>query len=581
MNVPRIPLALARPTSPGPGRLPPFLLLALAGLLPSCAPPPAADPPPSGPTPAVSFQASAEEVDVYDFVEVAVRVQPPPAGINPFTQAEVRGQFRREGEEPVAVDGFCDAADGSLFKVRFMPSRPGRYRYTVRYRQPGLERTHDGSFRARAAGRRGVLRTDKDHPWHFVWEGTGEHYFFNGTTAYLLVGWDDEAVIRAALDRLHRLKVNRVRVLLNGRVSYSFWGEPIVPGMGFQAALNPWPARRPDDACYPGFDYGRFRVPHWQKFERMLRHARDRDVVISVVLDWGDSMEHPAAGGEDERRYYRYAAARLAPFANVTWDLGDDISRFRTLAWSHEMGTFLRSCDPYHHLATDHPIDNKHQDRTAEWFGFTSFQEWSRPQHGWMLRQREAQKRTGRIIPQTNEEYGYEDHYPKWAQNYPDGASAEGMRRTAWEIYMAGCYQTTGETARRGTGYWPDTGGGWVNGRGDDTMVLLRGYGHIVDFFTGFDWWRTEPHDELVDGGAFCLADPGRLYAVYLPMGRAVKVQLAVGTYEARWYNPRSGKALPLPRLKQAGKAGGPPWTSPEPPDHGDWALLLTRVGPE
>ena len=146
-------------------------------------------------------------------------------------------------------------------------------------------------------------------------------------------------------------------------------------------------------------------------------------------------------------------------------------------------------------------MDNRHQDRTAEWFGFTSFQEWSRPQHAWMLRQREAQKKTGRIIPQVNEEYGYEDHYPKWAQNYPDGASADGMRRTAWEIYMAGCYQTTGETARRGTGYWPDTGGGWVNGRGDDSMIMLKGYAHIVDFFTSFDWWKTDPHDELVDRG--------------------------------------------------------------------------------
>jgi hypothetical protein len=541
------------------------LLLALACLLPSCAPPPD-----------VSFHPSADEIDAYDFVEVAVRV-PRPGKINPFTQASVQGRFQRDGAEPVTVDGFCDAADGSLFKVRFMPSRPGRYHYSVRYRQPGLERTHDGSFQARQGKRRGILRVDKDHPWHFVWEGTGEHCFVNGTTAYLLPGWQDEAVIRASLDRLHRLKVNRIRVLLNGRVSRSFWGEPIVPGMGFEPSLNPWPARRPDDTSYPDFDYTRFNVPPWQKFERLLRHARDRDLVISVVLDWGDSKEHPAAASEDERRYYRYAAARLAPFANITWDLGDDISLFRTLAWAHEMGTFLRSCDPYHHLATDHPTDNAQQDRTAEWFGFTSFQEWSRPQHRWMLNQRAAQKRTGRIIPLLNEEYGYEDHYPKWAQNYPDGASAEGMRRTAWEIYMAGCYQTTGETAKRGTGYWPDTGGGWVNGRGDDTMRMLHGYAHIVDFFTGFDWWRTEPHDELVEGGAFCLADPGRVYAIYLPAGRAVKVKLSPGTYEARWFNPRNGKTAALPRVKHAG-AAGTSWTSPEPPDHDDWALLLTRA---
>jgi hypothetical protein len=549
-----------------------LLLGVVACLLSSCA-----SPRPDEPKPDIAFRPSADKVEVYDFLEVAA-APTRPGKFNPFTEVTLSGQFRREGEEPVTVDGFCDAADGSLFKVRYMPSRPGRYHYTVTYRQPGQEQTYNGTFGATQSKRRGPVRVDKEHPWHFVWEGTGEHYFFNGTTAFLLMGWQDDAVIRACLDRFVRFKVNRVRVLLNGRPSMSLWGEPIIPSPEFHLAVNPWPARRPDDLSYPSFDYARFDVAHWQKFERMLRHARDHDLVISVILDWNDSREHPASAGPDERRYYRYAAARLAPFANVTWDLGDDISLFRTLDWSHEMGTFLRSCDVYHHLATDHPVDNKHQDRTAEWFGFTSFQEWSRPQHGWMLRQRQAQERTGRIIPQVNEEYGYEDHYPRWAQNFPDGAAAEPMRRTAWEIYMAGCYQTTGETARRGTGYWPDTGGGWVNGRGDATMVLLQKNAHIVEFFTSFAWWTTVPHDELVDGGAYCLADPGRIYAVYLPMGRRVNLQLKPGKYEARWFNPRDGKTVTLPRVERPADAAGSAWAAPEPRDHGDWALLLVKA---
>ena len=78
---------------------------------------------------------------------------------------------------------------------------------------------------------------------------------------------------------------------------------------------------------------------------------------------------------------------------------------------------------------------------------------------------------------------------------------------------MAGGYQTAGETARRGTNIWPDTGGGWMNARGDDTMTMFLGYGHMVDFFTSFEWWKTNPHDELVDNGNYCLADPGKTYA--------------------------------------------------------------------
>jgi hypothetical protein len=169
----------------------------------------------------------------------------------------------------------------------------------------------------------------------------------------------------------------------------------------------------------------------------------------------------------------------------------------------------------------------EHQDRASNWFGFTSYQEWSRDQHRLMLESRRLQEKTGRIIPQTNEEYGYEDHYPVWA--LPGSDAADVLRRTAWDIAMAGAYQTAGETARRGTNIWPDTGGGWMNARGDDTMTMFLGYGHMVDFFTGFEWWKTNPHDELVDNGNYCLADPGKTYAIYLPHAGQVTVQLQPG----------------------------------------------------
>jgi hypothetical protein len=132
-----------------------------------------------------------------------------------------------------------------------------------------------------------------------------------------------------------------------------------------------------------------------------------------------------------------------------------------------------------------------------------------------MLESRKLQEKTGRIIPQTNEEYGYEDHYPHWAA--PGSDSADALRRTAWDIAMAGAYQTSGETVRRGTNVGADMGGGWMNGRGDDTMTMFLGYGHMVDFFTGFEWWKTNPHDELVNNGNYCLADPGKTYVLYFP----------------------------------------------------------------
>jgi hypothetical protein len=110
-----------------------------------------------------------------------------------------------------------------------------------------------------------------------------------------------------------------------------------------------------------------------------------------------------------------------------------------------------------------------------------------------------------------------------------------------------------------------------MNGRGDDTMTMFLGYGHIVDFMTSFDWWKTDPHDELVNNGAYCLAAPGKIYAVYLPKGGKVTLKLEPGTYEALWFSALSGEQITLPTV------GGPVWTSPETPDQNDWALLLQR----
>jgi len=50
------------------------------------------------------------------------------------------------------------------------------------------------------------------------------------------------------------------------------------------------------------------------------------------------------------------------------------------------------------------------------------------------------QAQTGRIIPQVNEEYGYEDHYPQgWGDNSKSPArAAETRARIAWRFTWAG-----------------------------------------------------------------------------------------------------------------------------------------------
>ncbi|MBI4603533.1 MAG: DUF4038 domain-containing protein [Planctomycetes bacterium] len=534
--------------------------------------------------PRVAFTASAERVEAYDFLEVTVRVDAPRAG-NPFMEASVRGSFGLEGSTPLEVDGFCDSRDGTVHRIRFLPAKPGRYTYRVEYRDgdSGEEvARHWGTFEAVSSKRRGLVRVDRDHPWHFVWEGTGERYFWNGTTAYWLLGWDD-ATIASILERLARLKVNRVRAALNGHVKDGRdWFENVYPTEKFQFRLNPWVAARPGDWRDPGFDVTRFELEHWRKCERMLRAARELDIVVSLIfyVDGNkpgmDPFGKAGMGGEDERRYYRYAAARLAAFSNVLWDVSNEYRHFRTDEWANAMGTYLKERDPYDHLTSTHG----HGDfrfMTSPWADFAMYQSWDEAGgYRFMLSNRERQAKTGRIIPQVNEEYGYEDHYPVgWGGNRKTPArSADNRRRLAWEISMAGCYQTTGERADRGTGWGPDSGGGWLNGRGDETMTMLVGYKHMLDFFAWFRWWRLEPRPDLVvEGDLLCLAEPGKHYALYFPKGGKAALRLEPGRYDGTWYNPRTGESQHGGLLEGSERT---PVSVSEGAE--DWALAVHRV---
>ena len=276
----------------------------------------------------VNLTQAATNVPAYDFLELTLSVDGPDAP-NPFTDVAVGAEFGKTQEAArQKVSGFCDSEDGKIFRVRLMPASAGDYTFTVQYRQRTFQKTFTGRFQASDQKRRGLLAVDPAYPFHFIWQGTGEHFYFNGTTAFLLLGWDDESVIQRVLDRYQRYKINRVRLLLTGRTDH-FWTEPVKGGSGFKPYLNPWPAQRPESIDDPGFDYTRFNPSYWQKFERMLRHARDLDINISIIMDWNDTKPHTAPGSEDEHRYYRYAVDRLGGFSNVTWDLGDDLDSFR------------------------------------------------------------------------------------------------------------------------------------------------------------------------------------------------------------------------------------------------------------
>jgi len=528
-----------------------------------------------------------DTVEVNDFVELTVST--PPLTGNPFIASPLAAELRHESDEPVFVMGFCDSADGSVFRVRFLPTKAGAYTYRITFQTQEGRREWNGFFLATPSHRRGLVRVDPDYPSHFIWAGTGEHYFWNGLTTYALMGWQDEEQIHAIIDRAAKLKVNRLRVSLNGpRVAdASRWYEPLQPSEQFHFLFGPWVAAQPGNIHEPGWDVARFDIAFWQKYERLVKYARDHDVVVSVIffLDGEDAGADPfgksSAFSEDEKRYYAYAASRLSAYSNVMWDVTNEWHLFRDAWWVERMGEYLKFVDPYKHLASCHGR-GEFPWMLSPWANFAMFQLWDEDGgYGPMLKRREAQAATGRSMPQVNEEYGYEDHYPvKWGGNRrPPARSADNRRRLAWEIAMAGCYQTTGERANRGEGNPPATPGGWINGGFDPSMHMLEGYAHMVDFFTSIEYWKLEPATFSPPASGHghdaprMLTENGRLYVVYFPQGGTADLTLAQGSYRSRWFNPRSGEWIANSSLNIT--RAGQHWTTPASPDAGDWVMLL------
>ncbi len=504
----------------------------------------------------ITLSQNLNEVETYNFVEVTLNLTQPDAS-NPFEEVDVTGRFGKKGGPEKRVIGFCDSDDGSVFKIRFMPSEPGEYTYAVEYREAGgLAEEFKGNFSARKGTNKGMVRVDPKHPFHFVWEGTGEHYFYNGATAYHLLSWTDERRMLNCVDRIAATGCNRIRFLNYGRASDNEWGEGMVQSEEFVWTLSPWPARYPTRQLKEGspeFDHTRFNIAHWRKCEKALERMRELNVAASVIMlmDRGIN-DAPPQGSELEKRYYRYAVARYGAFSNVMWDLGNEHNEYRNPGWANEMGGLIKKWDCYEHLTSAHGYDAFAYD-LEQWADFAIYQRWGDGQNEFMLAQRADAIAKGRIIPQVNEEYGYE---------MVKGSGQDEVRRRAWEIAMAGCYQTTGE--------WK----GWQHGEAAAESKILNWTRIVREFFEkNLTWWEMPPANELVKGGrGFALALRGRCYAVYLPEGGRITIVLEPGRYSAKWFDPRSGEYLAVP-----GEVPGGVWQSPDAPGPGDWVVVVSK----
>ncbi|MBI4579283.1 MAG: DUF4038 domain-containing protein [Planctomycetes bacterium] len=508
----------------------------------------------------------------YDLAEFTVRVADPPFG-NPFTEADLTGEFTLTGGKPIAVRGFCDSQDGSVLRLRFCPDRErATYEYHITLKGGGLDKTFSGKLECSGGDRAGPVIVDPQHRKHFIHAGTGKPFYHLGYTAYHLMDprKTDEQV-NATIGYCVREGFNKVRFLLagyprdaGGQVSKDAeHGVPEpqqAPNYGTARPINPLPAWLGEPHHY---DFARFDVAYWQRIDRAVRRMRDAGIVATCIVTI-EKQRLPREYGrltEAEYRLYRYAVARLAAFDNVWWDLGNEHNEYRDTQWGNTMGAFVKQEDPYDRLLSAHGYADFLYPQ-SDWAGFIITQQYGTEKEvrDWVLKYKDVPK------PYVNEEYGYEGDGIKNQKGKPNapghGQSADWTRRCHWSIAMAGGYATYGDWSK-GVSYF------YMGDPGPGVAALQLK--HLRSFFEALPYRDLEVHDEYVTGG-FCLAVPGEHYVFYFPGRAEAKVDLASAAgrrrLETRWFGPRTGWWTNGPDLT----AGENVVTVPE---GGDWVLYV------
>lgn len=496
----------------------------------------------------ILFSPSAYRIEVFDYLEISC-LSKNFTFDNPFTDVTVNGKFVFEDGTTTNISGFCDDQNGKIFKIRFMPFKSGNYSYTVSFITKEKEYTYKNTLVALPSDNKGLIKVDPQYPFHFIWSGSNKHYFWNGTTAYLFYGIKDTIDLYSGIDRLSELGINNMRTSLFAAVNdFKKMNEPqIEKNPWFTGKLSPWLDQTADSIINMKFDLTRFNVSYFQHIEKAILHARSKDMVMSIIFYLAGNQKEPFTsedgGGELEKLYFHYVIARFSAFSNVIWDLSNEYRLIRSDTWAESLGTFVKQTDPYNHLTTVHGFPY-FQFRASSWADIAYFQEWDNAGgYNFMTANRIFQENSGRIIPQVNAEYGYEDHYPGFTFDKicPPGRNADDRRRLAWRICMAGGYQTTGESAKNGTGERRSLYAGWINGMGAGNSQLLSGMKIMKDIFEQLEWWKLTPDNSIINHGGYCLQEPGKQYLLYVVWGY-IKINLVPGSYHVKVLNAATGQ---------------------------------------
>ncbi len=556
------------------------------------------------------------------------------AEVNPFLRYRLTVHFTH-GDTTYAVPGFyaadgqadeSSADTGSVWQVRFMPDAPGDWTYRVDFQQgdslairPNAQAGEPLAFDG-TEGAFWVAAADSSAQGKLRYVG-GRYFRFAGNDQYLLKGGagspenllgyadfdgtyfggqEGQREGEAAADKQLHAYQDHVRDWHPGDPTWQDGkGKGLIGGLNYLASQgvnsiyfltmniggdgrDVWP--------YTGYDERyRFDCSKLAQWERVFAHADSLGILLHAFLQETENERLLDSGNVGPQRilYYRELIARFAHHRALTWDMGEEngYAKFSPNAQTTEqrkaMFQYFAENDPYQNPVMLHthsgssdrdpilqpllgdinldgpalqvnPPAEVHQ-VTKQWI--TASSEAGRP---WVVSLDEVGPHYNGALPdELDADHDTLRHEVLWGNLMAGGAGVEwyfGYRHANDDLGL--------ETWRTRANLWAQTR-------------------HALAFFREhLPFWEMESADELVEAGAYCLAKPGAVYAIYLPPG--TQATLDVGpdeaNYTVRWYDPKQGGALQVGNQPQVSGAGRVSLGSPPDGDVArDWVMLVRR----
>ena len=423
---------------------------------------------------------AAEHGDVPRFHVAEVTFVGPKVGPSdtPARDVELAVSFRHESGEPtVRVYGFWDGDGkggdrGNVFKVRFCPTRVGRWRI--------VETTSNRAELKRQRLGDSLLCIASTHSGFWIAAGRwykrsdGSHPFIIGNTHYSFLSRrnDKGPVNTSPLDDM------RSNARFYKKLRFSLFGD-----------RYPDPKQKPflDDRGQQTDD-GRHSVrpnPSWfqQRVDPAIRAGFEHDLICDLILCGPDTRQSRSTLAGDPKPWLRYVAARYGAYPNVWFCLANEWNIKQpsyTAKQIRAAGDVIRSFLPNPTPISVH--SNRGKWNTAlngSWHDHVIIQ-------NKLKRLPEAadatagNHRRGGIKPVCNDENGY--------QGRGDGFTKEDVIEGCFGTFLGGGYPTTGEKYGRKLGqyFW----GGFDAKAHSATrhLAYLRNY---ID--RSIEFWNLKP----------------------------------------------------------------------------------------